>query len=158
MAIAAVLNGLTTKTKIHTFLTLITNFGELHLHCDKMEPSVMRVVLASVFQRMRACSPQWREQRISVLESARAMGQIDEPQFAELVSHLNTAPAWPDPIAEEALRRQEDAERRRIADAAAPQGICPNCDAKISVYAETCPRCKAFFGMGSSWSVKPLNT
>ena len=157
MAIAAILNGLTTKTKIHTFITLITNFGELHLHYDKMEPSVMRVVLASVFQRMRACSPRWHEQRVSVLESAKATGQIDEPQYAELVSRLITAPVWPDPMAEEALRKQEDAERRRIADALAPQGICPNCDTQISIYAETCPRCKAFFGEGSSWSVRPLN-
>lgn len=157
MAIAAVLNGLTTKTKIHTFITLITNFGELHLHYDKMEPAVMRVVLASVFVRMRACSPQWREQRISLLESAKAMGQIDEPQFAELVSRLGTPPAWPDPVAEEALRKQEEVQRRRIADESAPQGICPNCDTKISIYAESCPRCKAFFGSGSSWSVKPLS-
>lgn len=156
LAIAAVLNGLTTKTKIHTFITLITNFGELHLHYDKMEPAVMRVVLASVFLRMRSCSPQWREQRISVLESAKAIGQIDESQFVELVSRLNVPPVWPDPIAEEALRKQEEAERKRIADESAPQGICPNCDTKISIYAETCPRCKAFFGSGSSWSIKPL--
>ena len=67
MAISAILNGLTTRSKIHTFITLITNFGELHLHYDKMEPSALRVVLASVFQRMRSCDPNWRKQRIPVL-------------------------------------------------------------------------------------------
>lgn len=163
VAIAAVLNALTTKTKIHTFITLITNFGELHLHYDKMEPAVMRVALASVFLRMRSWSPQWREHRLSVLESAKAIGQIDEFQFAELVSRLNIPPVWPDPMAEEvvrkqeeAVRMQEEAEHRRIADESAPKGVCPNCETMISIFAETCPRCKAFFGSGSSWSIKPV--
>lgn len=156
MGIAAILNGLTTRSKIHTFITLITNFGELHLHYDQMEPSALRVVLASVFQRMRSCNPQWRLQRASVLELAKTSGQIDDAEYSELLDRLSQPPAWPDPVTEEALRKQEAAERKRLADAQAPQGICPNCDTKISIYAEECPRCKASFGPGSAWSVKPL--
>ncbi|WP_162995936.1 hypothetical protein [Acidovorax sp. 1608163] len=156
MGIATILNGLTTRSKIHTFITLITNFGELHLHYDKMEPSALRVVLASVFQRLRSCNPQWHQQRASVLELARASGKINDAEYSELLSRLSKPPAWPDPVAEEALRKQEAAERKRLADAQAPQGICPNCDTKISIYSEECPRCRASFGPGSAWSVKPL--
>ena len=156
MAISAILNGLTTRSKIHTFITLITNFGELHLHYDKMEPSALRVVLASVFQRMRSCDPNWRKQRISVLHLAKDSGEISQQEFEGHLSRLNASPVWPDPVAEEALRKQEAAERKRLADAQAPQGICPNCDSQISIYSDECPRCRPSFGHGSAWTVKPL--
>ncbi len=156
MAISAILNGLTTRSKIHTFITLITNFGELHLHYDKMEPSALRVVLASVFQRMRSCDPNWRKQRISVLHLAKDSGEISQQEFEGHLSRLNASPVWPDPVAEEALRKQEAAERKRLADAQSPQGICPNCDSQISIYSDECPRCRASFGHGSAWTVKPL--
>ena len=37
-------------------------------------------------------------------------------------------------------------------------GLCPNCDTKISTSAAECPnqKCKAMFGIGSAWSIKPL--
>ena len=41
---------------------------------------------------------------------------------------------------------------------ATPQnvGICPNCDATISLFSRDCPKCKANFTDGSTWSVKAL--
>ena len=36
------------------------------------------------------------------------------------------------------------------------QGLCPNCDKKISITSAECPHCKATFGTDSSWKVKPL--
>lgn len=37
-------------------------------------------------------------------------------------------------------------------------GLCPNCDTKISTKATECPnlKCKAMFGVGSAWNIKPL--
>ena len=37
-----------------------------------------------------------------------------------------------------------------------PSGLCPNCDAQIPLNAAECVRCKAQFGPGSVWQVKPL--
>lgn len=40
---------------------------------------------------------------------------------------------------------------------AAPQkmGTCPNCRSTIALASEECPRCKAGFGVGSTWQVEP---
>lgn len=35
-------------------------------------------------------------------------------------------------------------------------GLCPNCNAKISLGSRECPNCRATFDPGSAWKVKPL--
>ena len=35
-------------------------------------------------------------------------------------------------------------------------GVCPNCESVIPLASETCSKCKASFGPGSAWKVKPL--
>ena len=37
-----------------------------------------------------------------------------------------------------------------------PRGICPNCDTQIPLASAACPKCKADFGAGSAWKLKPL--
>lgn len=156
MGIAAILNGLTSRTKIHTFVTLITNFGELHMHYTAMEPGVLRVVLAPVFHCIRVSTAGWMKERLEALEMLKKV-QVPDGIYAEIASRLSGPPVWPDPEAEEAVRQLEAAERKRVEDERAPKGICPNCSSEISVYSETCPRCKAFFGEGSAWKVQPLS-
>ena len=34
-------------------------------------------------------------------------------------------------------------------------GACPNCSIVIPMSAQECPKCKASFGVGSTWQVKP---
>ncbi len=36
------------------------------------------------------------------------------------------------------------------------RGRCPNCDANIYLHSQECERCKALFGNGSTWQVKPI--
>ena len=57
IALAGVLNAVTSRTKIHTFISLICNFGELHLHFAGMEPSALRIALAPVHVRLRQLDP-----------------------------------------------------------------------------------------------------
>lgn len=38
-----------------------------------------------------------------------------------------------------------------------PKGTCPNCMALIRKDAESCPRCKALFGPGSTWKIGELS-
>jgi hypothetical protein len=42
------------------------------------------------------------------------------------------------------------------AEALRPKGMCPNCDAVISLATSTCPSCRANFGKGTSWEIVPL--
>lgn len=42
------------------------------------------------------------------------------------------------------------------APSAMDRGQCPNCDAVIPMNSSECPKCKAQFGPGSAWEVKPL--
>ena len=49
-----------------------------------------------------------------------------------------------------------EAELRELAEARKPKGLCPNCDAKISLDSADCPKCTASFGSGSAWRVKAI--
>lgn len=91
MAIAAVLNALTTKSKIHTFISLITNIGELHLHYDGMEPGALRIALAPIFVTLRRLNPAWRSERLTALQFAQAQGSLSETDFVHLSSRLERA-------------------------------------------------------------------
>lgn len=66
-----------------------------------------------------------------------------------------------------AIRRKQSEEgQRRIREldqlsederayALLPKGMCPNCGATIALTSQTCPKCKAMFGPGSTWTVTP---
>lgn len=148
----AVLNLLTTKTKVHTFLTLITNFGELHLHYAGMEPAALRMALASVFVKMRRLDPVWQAARLQVLQNQHAAGAIDAEELAAARRRLLTASDWQDPVIEatELKRLQQESLEN------GPKGQCPNCDSIIPLAVESCPKCKASFGIGSAWKVTPV--
>lgn len=72
----------------------------------------------------------------------------------------------PTPAAEEAaadLAHQlaveqgaSETQLRQLIEARKPKGLCPNCDAKISLDSAVCPKCTASFQPGSSWRVKAI--
>jgi len=158
MAIAAILNGLTTKSKIHTFVSLITNIGELHLHYHGMEPGALRIALAPVYATLRRISPTWREERRAGLELARTEGNLSGSDFERLSQRL-TQPAKevriPPPEQQHASPpKQQPASPPTVISG--PLGRCPNCAATISLHADECPSCMAMFGAHSAWKVVPL--
>ena len=88
MAIATVLNVLSTKTKVHTFITIVVNFGEIHFHYGGMEPSALRVALAGVFVRLRQMSPDWLLARRKIIEGRLAAGAISAEECESLLARL----------------------------------------------------------------------
>lgn len=152
MAVATVLNLLTSKTKVHTFLTLIANFGELHLHYAGMEPSALRIALAPVYVHLRRLDPVWQESRLKLLHAQQAAGRLSANDFAAAKRRLEVTSDWKDPVweAEELKRLQQTALQN------GPEGQCPNCDSVILLASESCARCKASFGLGSVWKVLPV--
>ncbi|WP_291585770.1 hypothetical protein [Comamonas sp. UBA7528] len=152
IAIAGVLNLLTSKTTVHTFLTLITNFGELHLHYGGLEPGALRIALAHVFVKLRRLDPVWLESRLAILRAQREAGQISETEFSSATKRLLVSSDWKDPV-------MEAVELRKLHQTAlenGPKGECPNCNAIIPFLSESCPKCKAAFGVGSTWQVTPV--
>ncbi|WP_028601167.1 zinc ribbon domain-containing protein [Ottowia thiooxydans] len=156
MAIAGVLNALTSRTKIHTFISLITNFGELHLHYGDLEPSALRIALSDVFVKLRSLEPSWQPSRLRLLEAEHSRGGITQQQFDDGKSRLVSDPTW-STIADESRRINalRDAGARDEFERA-PKGICPNCDAVIALHSEKCPKCEATFGVGSAWAPTPI--
>lgn len=152
MAVATVLNLLTSKTKVQTFLTLIANFGELHLHYAGMEPAALRIALAPVYVRLRRLDPVWQESRLKLLHAQQAAGLLSANDFAAAKKRLEVTSDWKDPVLEaEELKRLQHAALQ-----SGPEGQCPNCDSVIPLASESCPRCKASFGVGSVWKVLPV--
>lgn len=151
MAIATVLNVLSAKTKIHTFITIVANFGEIHFHYGDMEPRALRVALAGVFVRLRQTNPEWLIARKKVIEGRLSAGAISAEEFESLLARLSTPPDWPDPVAQ---RQMEEALAQAALDSG-PKGICPNCRKVIALRSESCKHCKAAFGPGSAWVVTP---
>lgn len=82
MAIATVLNALTTKSKIHTFVSLTTNLGEVHVHYGDMEPTALRIALSPIYAAMRRLDPEWNQRRLAVLQFAQAKNILSESDFA----------------------------------------------------------------------------
>lgn len=151
MAIATVLNAVSTKTKIHTFITMVANFGEIHLHYGDMEPSALRVALASVFVKLRQMNPDWLSARKKIIEGQLVAGAISAQESDLLLERLSTPPEWPDLVAQRAI----DDARAKAAVENGPRGICPNCQKVIPLHSESCKYCKAAFGAGSAWVVTP---
>lgn len=88
MAVATVLNALTTKTKIHTFISITTNIGELHLHYSGMEPGALRIALSPVVFALRRLDPVWRQGRLDALRFALAEKQLSDNEFQVLSERL----------------------------------------------------------------------
>jgi hypothetical protein len=149
MAIATVLNALTSRTKIHTFITLITHTGELHLHYGGMEPSALRIALSEVFTTLRRLDPAWLRVRLERLEFQRTEMRLNENEFEDLKQRLLFPPKRVD------LKRGEDLEKGGELSTT-PMGICPNCDSKIPLVSEMCHACTANFGPGAAWKVRPV--
>lgn len=152
MAIAGVLNALTTKKKIHTLVTLTTHFGELHLHCGSMDPGPLRIYLSDVFVNIRRLNTRWLQEREQVISAQLAMGKLTAEEASMLKARLISPPVWPD--------LKADAEAAELLEVAAfksdPEGLCPNCDKVIPLKSETCKFCNANFGQYASWKVLPL--
>lgn len=152
MAIAGVLNALTTKKTTHTFLTITTNFGELHVHYGLMEPGALRIYLSGVFVHLRRMNAQWANARVQLISDQVAAGAIAAEDADIYKSRVLSPAVWPDPYAEQkALARMEE-----LAFQEAPKGRCPNCEKVIPLLSETCPFCRANFGEYAHWKVLPL--
>lgn len=152
IAIAGVLNALTTKKKIHTLVTLTTNFGELHLHYGGMDPGPLRIYLSDVFVKMRRMNTQWVQERDALIAAQLALGGISAEEAALFKSRLSSPPAWPNLQADVDTAMQMEAEPIKHD----PEGICPNCDKVIPLHSQTCKYCNANFGEYASWKVLPL--
>lgn len=50
-----------------------------------------------------------------------------------------------------------DKEAARTAEDALPKGTCPNCEKEIPLISLECKHCKAAFGLGSTWAVRPIS-
>ena len=156
IAIASVLNMLTTKTKIHTFVSLITNFGELHLHYGSMEPGVLRMSLSGVYSQLRRFDPNWIQKRQDLITAQLEAGKISTEQAQTLSVRLASGPLWPNPKGDAEAKRLIEQQEREAALEAGPKGTCPDCEKIIPLESERCPFCKANFGEYSSWKVRPL--
>jgi hypothetical protein len=91
MAIARVLNALTTKSKVHTLITLVTHFGELYIHHGQQEPVLLRMSLSRFFVHWRRFDPQWLAGRLAHLASLRDSQGISSDEFALLKDRLMNA-------------------------------------------------------------------
>lgn len=150
MAVAGILNALTTKSKIHTFVGLTTNIGELHFHYGQMEPSALRIALASVYTTLRRLDPVWQQGRVAALQLAKSYGVLAEPEVERLMQRLTL------PTVEVSVPPPADPRSIPSHPVVGPKGRCPNCGAIISLQAEECFSCKAMFGHGAAWKVIPL--
>lgn len=95
MAAATILNMLSTRSKIHTFLTLVTHLGELHLHYGGMEPSALRISLSEVFTLLRRLDPTWLSNRLQKLEVLHAQKLLNDVEFDGLKQRLLFPPKPP---------------------------------------------------------------
>jgi hypothetical protein len=91
MAIAGILNGLTAQTEIHTFITLVTHVGELHLHYSGMEPGALRVALSRIFAILRRLNPNWMKSRLERLQALLEEKIISNDEFEQLKERLSPA-------------------------------------------------------------------
>jgi hypothetical protein len=150
MAIATVLNALTKKSKIHTFLSLTTNIGELHFHYGSMEPSALRIALASVHTSLRRMDGAWHQERVAAMKLLQAQGSLSKADFDRLLARLTS------PTAEVSVPLPADPKTLLAPPIVGPKGRCPNCGAIASLHAEECSSCRAMFGQGSAWKLIPL--
>ncbi|WP_157119160.1 hypothetical protein [Azohydromonas lata] len=146
IALAGILNALTTKSEIHTFLAVTSNVGEMHLHYPGMEPAALRIALADTFTRLRRLDSAWQRQRISILEMQKEYGQLSEEDFDRLkervIHSLQQNPTQT--ISATVFELPKDI------------GSCPSCHTTIPLSSQECPKCRAMFGEGATWKIIPL--
>jgi hypothetical protein len=124
IAVAGLLNALTTRSKIQTFISLVCVSGELHLHFGSLEPGALRIAMAGVFVALRRWDPAWRQAALNRLDLAR--GDIGDARYEQLKKRIVEA---------------EDA-----ADEDGSPSKCLNCAAVLPWLAKSCPRCKTPVG------------
>ncbi len=88
------------------------------------------------------CQVQIEENTRTVLKSAQSDSTSSLPSVAAMNRDAEATAAG----------KLEEEQR---AYAMKPKGTCPNCDATIPLDSETCPKCKAVFGPGSAWQIRP---
>lgn len=147
MLIAGVLNALTTRTKIHTVISMITNLGELHLHYAELEPSALRIAFAPVYTRLRRRDSIWTDGRMGRLRSLHERGIIDESRLRELSDRLQ---------GKVGARLPEVRAANEDGTLDGPLGRCPMCSKKISLHASSCKNCGALFGPDAAWAPEPI--
>lgn len=88
MAIALVLNALTTRAKIHTMIEIITLRGEIFLHYGKMESTALRIYLSPVFACLRDLDVSWVTDQLERMAALRDRQILSEDEFARLKQRL----------------------------------------------------------------------
>jgi hypothetical protein len=143
MAVSMILNSLTTKSKIHTFVSLITNVGELHFHYAGMEPTALRIALSPAFTVLRRQDPIWQRNRLDVLEFERKYRGLPDSEFDRLSARIyQPLPKSPNETADELVRLEYPV---GAGNSSGPFGRCPSCRSTILLDALECPKCKAKF-------------
>jgi hypothetical protein len=128
IAIASVLNALTTKTKIHTFIQILGDVGEVFLHYGSLEPGALRIAMSPVFVQLRKLDHAHISGRIARLEALRRRDVINDGELARLTAQLTSTPAPAEltpPSADEWLQCQSC--RRVVRLTEADRNICPVC-------------------------------
>jgi hypothetical protein len=105
MAIASILNALTTKTTIHTFIQIATDTAEIFLHYGGLEPGALRIALSSVFTHLRKLDAGYLSSRTRHLEVLRERGLIGEDELSRLSAQV---------VALDDLARATSAGRRTV--------------------------------------------
>lgn len=144
MAIAMVLNRLTTKSKIHTFISVISHIGELHLHYSGMEPSALRISLSRVFATMRRLDPDWIRNRMSRIETHRNERLFNEIDYDLYKKRLLTQ------------LKQDPIPIQKPKSVLPEYGMCSYCKAQIPSQSKSCPKCTAIFNTESKWKILPI--
>lgn len=88
IAIATVLNWLTTRTKVYTFVQIVAHQGELFFHYAGLEPGALRIALSPVFNHLRHLASRWFEARLQHLDTLRIRGNLSEEQFTSFKARL----------------------------------------------------------------------
>lgn len=136
IAVASILNSLTSRTKIHTFISIVTHIGELHLHYTEMEPAALRMSLSGVFSILRKLDQGWIEKRLRTIDALQRQDALDSSESDRLRGRL--------------LDLQiEDKPSSQF------QGRCPRCNSVIPLTTEQC-KCGAMFGRISEWEIQPI--
>jgi hypothetical protein len=97
IGIASVLNALTTKTNIYTFLQIATDSGEIFLHYGGLEPGALRIALSPIFLQLRRLDHTHIASRVARFEALRRRDVIDDEELARLTAQLTRVDS-PSPV------------------------------------------------------------
>lgn len=90
MGASSILNAITSQTKMHTFLNVITHSGEVYLHCGTLEPGVLRMILAPTFTALRRLDGDWLAQRMKRIEAYNAENRLSEEDYVQMKLRLQS--------------------------------------------------------------------